>query len=351
MGLRTAVLVLSLLFPVTALAQEWQATFTPDGVAAHRLGSEKKLFLVAAGQDTDVLREATVALRQALENLPDVFVKEVGGDFAIIDDIAIAKATLTSGQADAVFVLRVFAGTPQTAVVSVMRQDGTLKRAFTGRLGTPVAGRANTAGDGASEQQLARVGEVTAEQSKTGSAAYKEKAIFIGTPVAMISSGQDEATFVVGRTQLYQGGKAIADEPSLFRAIDRPDLAESYEAVATTKRGIFIGGAVVMGAGVLMTLIGVSQVNNSSFDEEDGTIDDGLFIGGLATMGVGSIGVLISSLIDPSPVSNAELRTLVHDYNRQLRADHDIDEARGARVRLGFSSSAHGAGLRLTGTF
>jgi hypothetical protein len=346
-------LTLALCFtPSLALAQEWTATFTVESVSNQRLGSEKKLLLAVAGPSSPELSSAALALRGALDGLPDAFVKEVREkSFEADDDIAIAKSSKALGQADAVFVLRVFEGTPPTAVVSVMRQDGTLKRAFTAKAGMAVAGRASTAGEGASEQQLARVDEVTKEGAKTTEKAdstYKAKAIFIGTPVAMISKGQDEATFVVGQTRLYQGGEVIPDEPALYRAIGRPDLAASYESSETTKDIVKIGGLVALGVGSLIFLIGA---NNLSSSIEDGTTDTSMLVAGCVVGGVGLVSYLIGSGLDPSPVSDEELRGLVHGYNKKLRVEHGMDEASSLRVRLGMSASHQGVGLRLSGSF
>ncbi len=340
------------LTPSLAFAQEWTATFTLESIGNQRLGSEKKLLLAVAGQGSPELSSAALALRGALEGLPDAFVKEVREkSFETDDDIAIAKTSTSFGQADAVFVLRVFEGTPPTAVVSVMRQDGTLKRAFTAKAGMAVAGRASTAGEGANEQQLARVDEVTKEGAKTAEKsdnAYKEKAIFIGTPVAMISKGQEEATFVVGQTQLYQGGEVIPDEPALYRAIGRPDLAASYESSDNTKDIVTIGGLVVLGVGSLMLLIGA---NNLSTSVEDGSVDTSLLVAGCVVGSVGVISYLVGNGLDPSPVSDEELRGLVRGYNKKLRVEHGVEEASTMRVRLGMSASQHGVGLRVSGAF
>lgn len=334
--------------PMPAKAQDWSATFTQDAVANQRLVTEKKLLLAIAGPNTPDLRSATVALRTALESLPDAFVKEVrGASYETDDDVAVAKGSISFGQADAVFVLRVFEGTPPTAVISVMRQDGTLKRAFTVRAGGTIVGRASAAGEGASEQQLAGVDEATKDSvgaaEKSGSAGYKEKAIMVGTQVAMISRSGQEATFVIGQTEIYQGGKVIPDEPSLYRAIGRGDLAEKYESKETTKDVVSVLGiGAVIGGGALALF---SPVLDSSNDL------DGQFIAGLVVMGVGTIAFMVASGIDPSPVTGAELRGLVYDYNKKLRIEHGLDEARGPRVRLDFSATHQGAGLSLSGTF
>ncbi len=344
--------LLTLIFlaaPMTVKAQDWSAAFSQEGVADQRLVSEVKLLLAVAGPSTPELRSATVALRTALESLPNAFVKEVrGSSFETDDDVVVAKGSTPFGQADAVFVLRVFEGTPPTAVVSVMRQDGTLKRAFTVRAGVTIVGHVSSAGEGASEQQLAGEDEATKDSAgaakKSGNAGYKEKAIMVGTQVAMVSRSGEEATFVIGQNEIFQGGKIIPDEPSLYRAIGRADLAEKYESMETTKHTISILGIGAIMVGSALALFSPSVIDSSY--ESDGQLNAGLVV-----MGVGIVASMVAWGIDSSPVTEPELRGLVYDYNKDLRTEHGIEGARGPRVRLDFSATHQGAGLSLSGTF
>ncbi len=342
--------------PAVAHADTWTDAFTRDGVASQRTANEKVIVLAAAGPTSTALSSATDALRAALGRVGGVTVKDlVNAGLDSADDPSVIALSHTLGSADAVFVLRVFDGTPATAVVSVFAQDGKLKRAFTASAGTPMGARTDKTGRGVNERQMKQIDEVAEDSTPPESLtdnerAYRREAIVVGTRVALLSGPDNQSTVVFGETGIYHHGQLIHSEPELYRALNRNDLAEAYESAESTRSAVKTGSIIVMGLGAVLMMV---DLFSPSIDPETGEMDMTMLIAGAVTGGVGVIGYYASYAIDPSQASPSEMGKMISDHNEGLKQKYRLgeDTATVTNMRLRLAASSTGMGLQLRGEF
>jgi hypothetical protein len=164
-----------------------------------------------------------------------------------------------------------------------------------------------------------------------------------------------------------QGGKLI-EGADFYRAIEREDLARSYEARAAGRVALVAGGFLAMIAGSVVLASTTEQAQAPcQFVSMPYPYSPPQLVcppdssGNARAIGIGllAVGPLLavgSLALNPEPVSPAERRRLVDAYNASLgapAAEAAPARARGAGFSIAFNPivSPSGAGLTLGGRF
>lgn len=328
----------------------WGVTFGGGGADTLRLAHERKILVAAAGQTTTALAQAASALCEGLRRIEGVRCDEVKADLTKADDASIALSSRAQGDADAVFVVRLFPAAVPTAVISIYGQDGALKRAYSAKEGVALVGPDNASGDGVSARQIARVNEATKQTDRPVVVENREgfERSVIEVREASVSADGKPVTTEAG---FYLRNERLKSSVELYKAIGRPDLARDYEANISSKRGLTTGGYVVAGLGTLLLLAGALSDSTDEFgDPEPNT---GLVATGAVTMAVGFFMALAGHGKPLEPVTDQRRRELVDEYNRGLRRKYGLPAEASAPpgLRLEVRSHPGGAGLGLGASF
>lgn len=328
----------------------WAVTFGGGGADTLRLAHERKILVAAAGQTTTGLAQAAYALCEGLRSIEGVRCDEVKADLTKADDASIALSSRAQGDADAVFVLRVFPAAVPTAVISIYGQDGALRRAYSAKEGVALVGPDNASGDGVSARQIARVNEATKQTDRPVVVEDREsfeRAVIEVRESSVSADGKPKKT----EHSFYLRNQQLKSDVALYKAIGRPDLAQEYESNITSKRGLTTGGYVVAGLGSLLLLAGTLSDSKDEFgDPEPNT---GLVAAGAVTAVVGLCMALAGHGKPLEPVSDKRRRELVDEYNRGLRRKYGLPAEASAppELRLEVRSHPGGASLGLGASF
>lgn len=167
-------------------------------------------------------------------------------------------------------------------------------------------------------------------------AAYEKSYLHFGLGTPAVGAG------VATSYRVYRGRFAqVVGAEDFYRIVGRQDLADKYRGRKKTRRNMFIG-SVALVAGVV-----VSELLRRDCSGEGSSIQEALddlnscrtrFRVASVVMGLGGVGLGVGGLVlEPHPVSKAEVRELADSYNRGLRSRLGLAEGvarRPAEPRL-----------------
>jgi hypothetical protein len=335
-----------------AQAQSWEETFAAEPLATYLTGSELRVIVVAAGENSGESAAAATALEQALKAsgktslvMPD----DSLGDVSKLDDARIVLKCQAL-PVELVAVVRVFAGSegaPANTVVVFYDKNAEVAVALNGVLGTvlPANPKAGSTGQGAPAEAVDAVSTITEGSARDARAAlvqYRRELIWFET-IGVVHPGT--GAILETWSAPYKGvhGDPL-DGPEFYRLVGRDDLAARYKRRKGVRLGLIIGGIAVGVAGLGVMLWGTENVETDKCKERDE--DDEclayeenwtpIYVGlGMALAGCAA--GITGPFIRPHPVDAHEAFRLANAYNQRLKerlglTDEDLEEVEGGRV-------------------
>lgn len=308
-------LLLSMLL-ATPTPEDWAASF-PGPLVGSQLELERGGYLVAPVGET--AHAAATALEAGLRSSNRAqLVMDAGtlGDLTGLDDRQIVERC-RGLPIERVATVRVFAveGGPTQAVVALYALDGTRKAAFAAEAGKPLAARPEPAPAAAAQ--------------KSAKDLYDER--YIGFADVQIFQGSDMTNVMRRWITPFQGKyRHPLEGVRFFEVAGREDLVAAYHHRNRVRLGIGLGGVgVMLGGGGLITwgLTGACTKRDVVKDQCLSRDATPLIAGGI-TAGVGLVAVLVAAVIDPNPVDAPAAREIADQYNRKLRRELGLEEAR-----------------------
>jgi hypothetical protein len=349
------------LLSATSRAQTWQETYPVDSVASYLPESAGDVVLVATGDDLPGAREASRALKAAMERTGRVGTCMPGdaiGDTTGLDDPAIVGKCAQLPVA-LIGITRVFPRESDggaDAVTVFYTKDGNVWGAINARRGVALAVREAGAGLGVSTQASSVVSQVTERGQVDLEKAieeYETRVIWFQNWIGV--SAQTGAVVAAGSVP-KQGkyGKTLGRR-EFYTLVDRPDMLKKYRIRLGVKIGsIVVGAGLVIGGAVY-----VFRIADKTIDSEDGT-DEVAMVPGWVMIGVGAGAATFGGLFRANPAKLDEMKEMADIHNKRVRKELGItDEALGAYRKLGTFSDIGlapialpgGAGFGLSGRF
>jgi hypothetical protein len=373
------------LFPMTAVAAHWGATFSPEAVATHVHGSDLKILVAAAGEELEETQTAADALAIALRDCGKtalvIGTAGLGRVDHLDDETIVAKSA--ARPVDQVFVVRLFpsgAGKPPSAVVSMYDKSGANVGAFTAVGGVALARKKSASGSPLAETDSAadpeQANQAVASSGDTGSAKNTEPESHepggvgggiradVAEMVSKVTDGLDNTSAkeeYETRAILFQDLAVVSvntgavrtwamplkgkyKEPlegiDFYEYLGRQDLAAQYRSRNMGRWGLVIGGGAVAIAGTYWAATGIG--NRTDECKYYSSLDNSCLIykrdttqatAGAVVAGVGYVAALVGYfLFNPHPVDAPEARRLADEFNEALRAELGLSEEDVARA-------------------
>ena len=171
-------------------------------------------------------------------------------------------------------------------------------------------------------------------------------------------------------TLAYQGKDMKPLEGSAFyERVGRSDLALAYQRKQGLKVGLTATGGIFFGLGVLVEVVALAAASSGGCSSSTyfgciGSRIEADAAGKVALIGLGLIaggtGLLVGGfVINPNPVSDAEARRLVDEYNQRLKERLGVsakpestpEQREKVRIALAPAISTSGGGLSLQVSF
>lgn len=322
----------------------WQRAFSGDNVASYLREGDKSLLVVAGGEPSADLTEATAALVASLRaHKPalTVLTGEALGNVTALDDEAITnKAKHLPAALFA--IVRVFAGEQPTAVVSFLDKAGKPVTALSVARGTVLAPGGKSGGNAgagvttAAADAIARIrdekrdgkdmqGGLGLRTGDDGNENEEYAANYIGFQdwVGVNRYGQAVSSF----STMYKGSlRRPIDLEAFYSHVGRADLADSARARGRVRIGLIGGGAVMM----LSSLIFLKDLQIASCyqpsdkvqaacEAESSAKNSYAVKGMVITGGVGLVAMFAGLFVSSNPLSSEETYAMAGDYNRKMR--------------------------------
>lgn len=344
-------LVLAVAVPGAALADDWSDTFPAEAAASYFGGGS--VLVAASGQGSVDLGAAARALEASLrasESIPLVIDGKGLGDLSDLGDEAIVQKA-SHLPVTRIAVVRVFAGTggqAPSALVTIYGKDGAALAGFSAKRGAALAASAETAGAGVNRGVAEAVSTFSGDSAKSRSAAaeeYDKSFIWFQDLVAInIQNGG-----VVGSTTIpYQGKykKPLAGS-DFYEAIDRPDLASSYQTRQIVRWSLMGVGYAGLIGGALYPVLATDDCSAADLDCDMSS----KWITGGVIMGGGLVLAVIGGAINPHPIEATEARRLADEHNGRLKERLGLTSRAAEPIRAGLFATRDGAGLSVGGAF
>ncbi|MCC6808731.1 MAG: hypothetical protein IT381_15000 [Deltaproteobacteria bacterium] len=351
------------------LSVDWASGVSTDALASYLSGDKLRIVIVASGEESPDLKTVTSLLEAKLKETKKtrVVVSSAAlGKFTALDDEAIVKKC-SKLPIDLVLVSRVFADAG-TAMITVYDVQGTLQSAFTIEAGKALATKQHTL-DGETKAAVAISNAIKAgdgakgAQHAIGNEGYDSEFLWFD------GQYKDRDGRVSQKWRPVLAGKygKPVDPIEFYNRVERPDLADKYKSRKATKLGLGITGAIVVPAGVLMTVFGslispmpirgaclryIAPGNYYMCADYSYAPSPALplLIVGPTAMAAGLSFIIAAIALKTHPITAAEGRELVDAHNSKLRERAEA----GTRVSFDVPSvgiTPNGVGFQWGGSF
>ncbi|HEY3444963.1 MAG TPA: hypothetical protein VGK67_01315 [Myxococcales bacterium] len=321
--------LLTLLVAAPALAGDWAASFPPPALASH-LDLDQGAYLVAAvGPES---REAAQAVQAALQSSGKA--RLVMDDSALGDLTGLSDAQLVEKcrglPLDRILVVRVFSpeGGPSNAVASLYDLGGVRQAGFAAEAGMPLQPKTPEVAPPPAQVAAPLPPPAAAPGEKTARERFDEKYIgFADIQIFDSTSGKVTSKWI----EPFQGKfRQPLEGIRFYEVVGRTDLVEAYHRRSHVRLGVGLGGlGLVLGGsgliawGFLGSCSKVAVASNQCLARDMRPV-----VAGGVLAGVGVAAALASALINPHPLDGPAAREVADTYNKNLRKELGVPEAR-----------------------
>ncbi|MGC4117742.1 MAG: hypothetical protein QM765_24935 [Myxococcales bacterium] len=328
--MRLLLLLLTPFMSAPALAADWTASFPAPALVSHLDVDPSAVLVAAVGADSREAAKAVQASLQASGKVRLAMDDSALGDLAGLSDPQVVEKC-RGLPVDRVLVVRVFPrdGGPSNAVVSIYDIAGTRKAGFATEAGSPLPAKAPEAPPSAPAPAALQPPPPPATPAEPSARElYEQKYIgFADIQIVEITSGKVTSKWI----EPYQGKfRQPLEGIRFYEVVGRNDLVAAYQKRSNIRLGVGLGGlGLVLGGGGLIawgftgTCSKINVASNQCLAHDMRPVIAGGVIGG-----VGLLAAAATALISPHPIDGPTARQVADTYNKNLRKELGLPEAR-----------------------